>query len=371
MTIAESPTLQVRDDAGLLDTIVADQYAAAPRFHPTNYWACREPGIVAELRKGLHDFRRRPSDALAWFSASDSPPAMLQKINGVPPAARTVIDQLVTSLNGALAVGEPALPYNVSVPELLHTAYWLCELTATTSSQIVAPDRLDISRVGSPYGIEIEGRFLTRSTLSYYMRYAFVAEHIDFNDVDTVVELGSGCGKQAEILHQLHPHLTILQLDLAPALYCAERYMTASYPDSVVPCMTTRGNGALSLEPGKVHFLLNARIADVDDIGRALFWNAASFGEMEPNVVEEYGADASRFAEWVFLHQAFRGKERGTAGVDGVLEPVCMSTYAAAFPAHRMVVQRPAHTGLGVLREGSCTYDDTVWFRRDAPIETL
>jgi putative sugar O-methyltransferase len=357
--------LQVEDDPELLDLMLADHAGAPERFQPTNYWRHRIGEIVAELRTGLHDFQARVGSLLETFGACDPPPTMMTNIVNIPPGDERAVAETVRMLNAYLASGAPALPYGISVEDLLKTGYLLCTHLVPQNSSIVPISRLTVSRAGNPYGFEVDGRFLTQSALAYYLRYAFVGSHLDLDHVDTIVELGSGGGKQVEVLKRLHPNVTFVLLDLPAQLYVAERYLHAALPRDVVPYRAMREPGPPSLIPGKIHFLSNARIADLADTGRTLFWNAASFGEMEPDIVEQYGADVSRFSDWLFLHQCFDGKERKSAeDLGGVLDPVRFAHYVRAFPDFRMVDKRPAHTGLAYLREGDSRYHDTFWARR-------
>jgi putative sugar O-methyltransferase len=362
-TVARAmPIIQVDEDLRLLHEMVADMKSAAPIYQPTHYWAAYERPVLDELRKGLRDFRRRDKSILATFGATDPPPAMLTSIDGIPPEGAAVVGALVGQLNEMLAAGHQILPECLAMTDVFELAYLHCLEQMRRAPTIRSIDELEVSRAGNPFGYERDGRFLTMSALYYYMRYAFVAEHLDLRDVDVVVELGSGSGKQVEILKRLYPHLTFVLLDLGPQLYVAERLLTAAFPDDVVPYRATRAPGSLDIEPAKIHFVGNHRIEDLEPEGRVLFWNAASMGEMEPDVVAHYAKAVSRISDWLYLCQCFSGKERATeSGRGGVLDPVVWPHYVDAFAEHEPIDQRPAHTGLTALVQGGRAYDDTFW----------
>jgi putative sugar O-methyltransferase len=228
---------------------------------------------------------------------------------------------------------------------------------------------LSVSRCGNPFGIADGGRFSTFVALYYYNFARFVAQHEPFSDVDVVVEIGSGSGAQAEVLKRLYPHLTIVLLDLAPQLYVAERFLRKAMPDFAVPYRRTHHSGwDGTLVPGGVHALRPQAIETLDPDGRVLFWNAASFGEMEPEVVENYATHVSRFAESLFLMQFFHGKQLGTPGAGGVLRQSTMASYEAAFADYERVAEAEAvrANGVTVLREGTLPYLNTLWRRRAA-----
>jgi putative sugar O-methyltransferase len=365
-TVARAvPAPQVADDLSLLSDMVADMKSASPIYQPTHYWAAYERPVLAELRAGLRDFRRRSKSILDSFGATDPAPTMLTNIDGVPAEGAAIVNALVAQLNEILAAGHQVLPDYLAVTDVFELAYLHCRHQSSGASTIVSIDELEVSRVGNPYGYERDGRFLTTSALYYYMRYAFVAEHLDLREIDVVVELGSGSGKQVEILKRLYPHLTFVLLDLAPQLYVAERFLTAAFPDDVVPYRATRDPGALAIQPGKIHFAGNHRIEDLDTSGRVLFWNAASMGEMEPDVVAHYGKAVTSIADWLYLCQCFTGKEPANASrLGGVLDPVVWPHYVAAFAEHEPIDRRQAHTGLTPLVQGDRPYDDTFWIRR-------
>jgi putative sugar O-methyltransferase len=353
--VADSPALQVADDLPLLDAMLEDLGAADPIYQPTNYWSAYVEPIVAVLREGLRDFRRRGE--LATFGATDPVPEYTFRFSGTAGRANA-------QLQDALVANQPILTNGVRLLDIVENAYVRCLFAAAAAPHVATIDRLSVSRAGNPFGFRVLDQFLTFPTFGYYMRYAFVAAQIDFANIETVVELGSGGGRQAEVLSKLHPHLAVVQLDLAPHLYVAEQYLKTALPGRVVSYRENRERGSVQPEAGKVTMLGNFRIGDVEAAGRTLFWNAASFGEMEPTVVEHYAAAASAYSHWLFLHQCFTGKEQGQVGAGGVLTPVRMEHYEQFFGDHERVATERAHVGTGYLIEGSCEYEDTFWVRR-------
>jgi len=358
----DNGAFQVADDVDLLELMLDDLAAVAPVFQPPACRAHELPLVVADLRDGLHNFRRRDDSHLADLGACDAPPRMLNGIRANPDA-QVVLDALSDALNGRIAAGRRALVEGLSILDLYDTALRICAAQARRAPTIESACTLEVSRMGNPFGFTHEGRFLTRSALFFYMRYAYVAEHVNFALVDTVVELGSGAGKQAEVLKRLHPHLTIVLLDTAPALYVAERFLTAAYPNATIPYRETREPGC-ALVPGHIHFFGNFRVEDIAPIGNTLFWSAATLEEMDPRAIAHYGRAITPVAESLYLHGCFGDSRRGLLGACDADAPTPLGAYVAAFPEHELIDRRVAHTGLAELVDRSGTYDDTFWARR-------
>jgi putative sugar O-methyltransferase len=355
----DNGAFQAADDIELLDLMLADLCAADPVFQPPRCRAGDLPLVAEELRGGLHDFRRRDDTRLADLGACDAPPRMLRDIKAAG-TVQPVLEALRDALNGRISRGRRALVEGLSILDLYDTALRICDAQAQRAPTIARISGLDVSRVGNPFGFEHEHRFLTRSALFFYMRYAYAAEHVNFKLVDTVVQLGADAGKQAEVLKQLHPHLTIAVLDLAPSLYVAERFLTTAYPDSTVPYRETREPGC-TLVPGYIHFFGTFRVDDLAPLGNTLFWSAATLEEMEPAAVGRYGRSITPFAESLYLHGCF---DRAALGHGGAFDPTPLPAYMAAFPEHELLDRRIAHTGLAELVDRVGHYDDTFWARR-------
>ncbi len=72
-----------------------------------------------------------------------------------------------------------------------------------------------------------------------------------------------------------------------------------------------------------------------------IFWNAASFGEMEPHVVMNYLSYVSGKVEWIYLLQARKGKE-GSAD-SGVEKPITFEDYNKMLSGYKLVEDQDAY----------------------------
>ncbi len=351
---SDNADCQLQDDPALLDLMLADMDTAPALYRPTNYWEPYCRAVTEELRRlGLKDFRSRESEILATFGAQDRFPRFAAPDWQAPnPQVWDAYLGILKTHGTFWAHGMGVGPDGVSIVDYHAMCARIADRNAAEAG-LPPYSSLSFARHGNPEGIETDGRFSSFASLYYFNFACFAARFEDMAAIDVVVEIGSGYGGQAEVLKRLFPNLTIVLMDLAPQLYVAERYLTAALPGAVVPYRETRSETwNRTLAPGKIHCLPPQAIETLAPEGRVLFWNAASFGEMEPEVVANYARHVSRFADALFLMQFFHDKQLGTPGEGGVIRQSTMESYEAAFPEFTRLASEEAvlSNGVTVLR---------------------
>jgi hypothetical protein len=117
------------------------------------------------------------------------------------------------------------------------------------------------------------------------------------------------------------------------------------------------------VEPGKILLCGTWQFPLLHETEIDLFWNCASFQEMEPDVVENYLAIVGEVARAIYLMEAMEGKEVApTAGKHGVLKATVMDDYRRALPRFELVDARPP-----LQPDATCItsrgYADSFWRR--------
>src|SRR3989442_5199530 len=107
-----------------------------------------------------------------------------------------------------------------------------------------------------------------------------------------MVELGAGLGRNIEVVAHLFPHATLLLFDIPPQLYVSHQYLASVFSNRVIGY-----DEAVSIAPecmipdharGKIVILPTCRLPNWAGVHVDLFWNSASFQEIEPHVVAKY-----------------------------------------------------------------------------------
>jgi putative sugar O-methyltransferase len=319
---------QVEDNLPLLEQMLSDHQQADSNYQTTNYWVEKNARLVEYLRSnGLENFRQPTTDVsdprrvFTSFGATDDaaqlPPADMMK--------------LVQRHSG----GSPARDIRF----------------------------MPASKVGRPFGFDFRGRFYTTSWLNYYLRYVYVARFINLSQ-KIIIEIGPGSGKQAHLLKLAHPDCTIVVFDIPPQSYVANQYLSAVLGDDCIGYDKTREfRSSADFTAGKVHVLCNWQIEIIREFSFDLLWNAASFQEMEPDIVRHY-LKACSGASNVYLMEAMTGQTVApNAGEHGVLKATTMETYRSALKKYELrdLFAAPLATPIHPI---NYQYVDSFWSRR-------
>lgn len=337
-----------------LEKLVEEYHNATPIFRATSYWETYEDDILDAVRS-LDPAQLRAGDhpVLATFGFGDTPYYYHPTLPTWKKTTLRVLHRYVIADRGVL-------PYGLSLHDFQQLAFRHCELLGmTTGAEPISS--IETSTFGQPQDVfQANGRPYTMAFLNYYVRYAFAQQNIAFRGDEVIVELGSGSGYQIEVLKKLHPGLTVLCFDLPAPLFLCQMYLSEVFgKESIVGTETTLQWTDLShVQKGKIHFFGNWQMPMLDRFAFDVFWNAASFGEMEPEVVENYLRFVRGHASWIYLLQARHGKE--TTGTVRVDKASSFADYDAMLAGYDLQQEHDAWAASGRMVQ-SGGYFEAVW----------
>lgn len=321
-------------------------YRSAPKeFQATSYWSSYDKDILAAISTlDIRQIQSGKYPILATFGFGDA-------VYSYHPRLPLWRKLLLTLMHRYVVKDRTLLPYRLSISDIRGMAYHHCELAAAlTGARPIGA--IGMATIGNPADVfEVAGKKYSVHFLSYYLRYCFAHKHISIKDDAIIIELGSGSGKQVEVLKKLYPGLTVLCFDLPAQIFLCEAYLSEALgKESIVGTDVTRDWKDLSpLQRGRVHCFGSWQFPLLKGFEFDVFWNAASFGEMEPAVVENYLSYIKGKAKWIYLLQARHGKETtGTAHVEAkstfddynrLLSGYALQEQHDAYEAHRRLSQ--------------------------------
>lgn len=352
-----------RDDKVLPKLL--EEYERAPQiYRATRYWSSYQARIFKEIRN--LDFGEIESGKYPWLSTFGFGGAPYLRPPGRPSLRprnllRNTTRQLAATL---LDRGQSwFLPHRLNLDDIYKLAFNRCELLAIKSGA-KTPTEINASNFGNPQdGFSVGGNFYTLRFLDYYCRYCFASSVIPFSNPRQIfVEIGSGSGKQIEVLKKILPEAIFLCFDLPIQVYLGHGYLSGVFGEDVVPLAETyKWDSLRNLEQGNIYMFGNWQVPLIRDLEFDVFWNAASFGEMEPDVVQNYLGLVRAHAKWVYLMQARSGKMTGLRR-GGVETPQDFAAYCSYLPEYELVKEQESQTALHPLRE-SGGYFEAVWHR--------
>lgn len=326
---------QVKDDINLLKLMMNDRRKSKYLYQPTNYWLNYEKLLITELYNyGLYNFRRRRNSVLSSFGATDLT-IMSLSLNKLSIWKRSLSFKILNLLYGIISIRKiiEKLSRTISGFNYYNIRRLLYEFAKIYGKLNGAEpiESFETSSVGSPEDLfTIDNRKYTLSILNYYIYYAYCCQFIDFNSIDSMMEIGSGVGKQIEVIKKLHPQINFYLLDIPPQLYVCEQYLTELFPNSVISYRKTRDMTKIEgNKKGKIYIFGNWKIEELSNFNYDLFWNSASFQEMEPEIALNYLKFVnSQTKNSIFLHELMSGKEKASKkGKHGVLEETILEHY--------------------------------------------
>lgn len=306
---------QVEDDPALLTEMMSAARRADAIYQATNYWAFLERSFLPELsRVGLTDFRRRERSVLSSFGATDLIPRSTLRVRAGRASSRA--SHLLARVMRALPIVEVA---NGTFPPEEFTPYFYRLVAEKFSRAGLTLAACPTTRVGSPEDVHlIDGGDWSLAHLQICTIFADAVRFIPHPADGVFCELGPGLGRQAEVWARLFPRATILLFDIPPQLYVCHQYLRAVFGTRVVDyrqavALEPTGDGRLpeGVE-GRIVMLPSWRLPAWTRCRIHLFWNSASFQEMEPHVAQNYlQLVLAMNPSWVYLNTIPEGNYWG------------------------------------------------------------
>ncbi len=315
-----------------------NEYKNAPElFQAGRYWKAYEDKIISEIRKAdIEQLRSGKYPIFGTFGFSEQ----VYNYRTNMPFFKKLMMQTVRKL---FITNRAILPYSLKLSDIREMAYNQCILQGQIANT-TSISEIETSTFGNPEDLfEINGKKYTMQFLNYYLRFCFVQKNLQLRGDETIIELGSGSGLQVEILKKIYPNLTILCFDLPAPLFLCEQYLTKALgEDIVVKSNQTRDLTDLNrtIQKGKVYMFGNWYFPLLESFKFDLFWNAASFGEMEPEIVKNYLHYIKDNCQSIYLLQARKGKE--SSGISGVVTPIKFNDYVSMLPKFEVVQEADA-----------------------------
>ena len=362
--MSESAARRVSDDPGLLALILNDWY---------------EGGTRDELTGSLIDFYDRFSHLLTEQTLENNIGQAIRGITGVngcdlSPIQRTLAvlqnNQDATKTIGSIRESlnfieqnpdAKVLPYELSLTDLNQSALRISELYGNLHG---APSirTIDMSEAHYPdYLFSVDGKQYSYVFLYNYCNYVYCSRFVDFSTISNVIEIGPGAGRQVEVIKKFHPHLNFYLVDLGPSLYLCHQYLKSIFPENLISYESTRVADSVCIEgEGKIAFVGNGNISNINPRGSTVFVSSAVLGLMAPATAKRYLDKCSSISDFIFMIESRGDGSKGTYSLD---DSTCLTDFHNLLDdKFRLIDREPAFYPLSV-RDGFGGFEMMMWKR--------
>ena len=163
---------------------------------------------------------------------------------------------------------------------------------------------------GNPLDVRQNGRLISQDLANSVLEYkAILHLELDRREVSTILELGPGYGRTAYVFLTVQPSCRYILVDIPPALYVAQRYLTAVFPERrVFPFrpIDTFEDITEEFNNSSIIFLTPNQLALLPDNATDLFINISSFHEMRMDQIRYYFTEVERLTRRYFYFKQWK-----------------------------------------------------------------
>ena len=236
------------------------------------------------LRDGYRRFKRTLACNYFTFLVQDDDPQIAYLEAQLAPGQCVRLREMAVALPD-----DPHFPWrNQRAYRYLVLLLWAYTQTVDVLGHL---QRLEEPPEGDPLTVPVEGRRASQDLANSLLEYYSMAEVVRFDACTRVLEIGGGYGRNAYVMLALHPHLQYTFVDVPPALWVAQRYLSSVFPDRRV--FRARefqhyDDVRDEMRDASIVFLLPHQLELLPAGSFDLSLNISSFGEMLPKQITAY-----------------------------------------------------------------------------------
>jgi putative sugar O-methyltransferase len=167
------------------------------------------------------------------------------------------------------------------------------------------PDRLSEPREGNPPRVLRRDRLISQHLANSLLEYeAILHPDVDRREVRTILELGPGYGRTAYVFLKLQPGCRYILVDIPPALYVAQSYLSSVFPERKIFKSGPFDDFAeirRELENANIIFVTPNQLESLPDKSVDLIVNVSSLHEMRMDQIRYFfrRSNASRASTFI------------------------------------------------------------------------
>lgn len=161
---------------------------------------------------------------------------------------------------------------------------------------------LEEPAIGNPPSIVYQGRRVSQDILNSLLEYIPISENIQ-GDLRTIVEVGAGSGRTAYCFLTLHPGIKYYIVDIPPALYLSQTYLTELFPEKKAfrfRPIEDMAACAPEIASADLIFLTPDQMGCIPTASADLFLAIDCLHEMKPQAIQYFFDEAQRTSRYFY-----------------------------------------------------------------------
>lgn len=308
-----------------MDEMFAELRHARAEVLPGEFWKWHNARNIAQLeRSGYETFKQTAALSYFTFVSGRRDPQIDHLLAMLAPVER------LRMAGRALRAGKHPLfsirkSYNYN---LLTHLVWNFARRHDPERLL---DRLHEPDEGSPPQVRRDGRLISQDLANSMLEYRAIMDGgVQRDKVHTMLELGAGYGRTSYVFLSLELGMRVVVVDIPPALYLAERYLSSQFRDRKIfrfRPFRAYADVAAEFESADIAFLLPHQLELLPAKSVQLFVNISSLHEMRRDQIAFYLGEIDRLTSGWFYCKQWRSSVNAKDGI-------VVKEEEYGFPAH-------------------------------------
>lgn len=171
-------------------------------------------------------------------------------------------------------------------------------------------DQIQEPSLGNPPQVLKNGRLISQDLANSFIEYQSIANATnELDGVKTVLELGAGYGRDAFLFLSLHKNIKYIIVDIPPALFVAQKYLSGLFPDrNIFRFRDFQSYDEIKeeFEKADIAFLVPSQLQSLSNGSVDLFINISSLHEMRIDQIKYYFKEITRLTSKYFYTKQWK-----------------------------------------------------------------
>lgn len=275
-------------------------YAGNPSEDMTSAgWSILNRKNVAQLLEtGYENFKQTVAlNYFTWLVGTDDPQVKFLQNNLPASSVLTARERAASSKKHSFFTDKQSFLYNF-------ITYMLWDFAEQNGGKNIL-ERLEEPAEGNPPSIVLNGKNISQDLANSVLEFNSISSALpDVARMNTIMELGAGYGRTAFVFLHILSNIRYIIVDIPPALYISERYLTSQFPDHKIfksRDFTNFTDVSDDFYNAKIIFLMPHQLDLLPGKTADMFLAIDCIHEMRPEQIRQYFLMVERHAKYFYF----------------------------------------------------------------------